>query len=155
MFREMRRKTKELSKEETIEILQNASYGSVAILGDNGYPYCFPINFAFANNQIIFHGAKEGYKNDLIKNECKCSFNAVSEETLLPKEFDTLYKSVIAFGTVKSLEDTEEKKTAAMLLIQKYSNNFKEDGAKYIDRAIDGTAVYVIDVEHITGKEGK
>ena len=45
MFREMRRKKQELSKEECIDILQTAKTAVLGVVGDNGYPYTVPINF--------------------------------------------------------------------------------------------------------------
>ena len=47
MFREMRRKKQELSKEECIDILQTAKTAVLGVVGDNGYPYTVPINFVF------------------------------------------------------------------------------------------------------------
>ena len=37
-FREMRRKRQQLSEEESIGILQKATAGILALLGDKGYP---------------------------------------------------------------------------------------------------------------------
>ena len=42
-FREMRRKRQLLTEEESISILQNATSGTLALLGDNGYPYAVPM----------------------------------------------------------------------------------------------------------------
>lgn len=43
-FREMRRKRQQLSEEESIAILQKATAGTLALLGDNDYPYAVPIS---------------------------------------------------------------------------------------------------------------
>ena len=50
MFREMRRKKQELSKEECIDILQTAKTAVLGVVGDDGYPYTVPINFVYANS---------------------------------------------------------------------------------------------------------
>ena len=42
-FRQMRRKRQQLSNEESIEILQKATAGTLALLGDGDYPYAVPI----------------------------------------------------------------------------------------------------------------
>ena len=44
IFREMRRKRQQLSEEESIAILQKATAGTLALLGDNDYPYAVPIS---------------------------------------------------------------------------------------------------------------
>ena len=38
-FREMRRKHQQLAEEESIAILEKATAGTLALLGDNDYPY--------------------------------------------------------------------------------------------------------------------
>ena len=42
MFREMRRKKQLLSREESIQLLKNGSFGVLALLGEEGYPYAVP-----------------------------------------------------------------------------------------------------------------
>lgn len=155
MFRQMRRKEKELSTEAARRILNEAHYGVVAVNGDDDYPYAFPVNFSYYNDKIIFHGAKVGYKNDLLSSEKKVSFTAVLEETILPEKFDSLYKSVICFGQCHLVEDETDKKSAAFSLIEKYSSEFKEEGIAYINRSVNEMAVYEIEIQHITAKEGK
>ncbi|MBK5253722.1 MAG: pyridoxamine 5'-phosphate oxidase family protein [Peptostreptococcaceae bacterium] len=155
MFRQMRRKEKELDKAAVEKILNEAHYGVVAVNGDEDYPYAFPINFAYYNDKIIFHGAKSGYKNDLFSTEKKVAFTAVLEETILAEKFDSLYKSVICFGKCHMIEDETEKKAAAFSLIEKYSSEFEKEGIEYINKATKATAVYEIEIDHITAKEGK
>ena len=43
-FREMRRKRQQLAEEESIGILQKATSGTLALMGDNDYPYAVPIS---------------------------------------------------------------------------------------------------------------
>jgi nitroimidazol reductase NimA-like FMN-containing flavoprotein (pyridoxamine 5'-phosphate oxidase superfamily) len=38
-FRQMRRKRQQLAEEESIAILEKATAGTLALLGDNDYPY--------------------------------------------------------------------------------------------------------------------
>ena len=53
-FRPMRRKRQQLSEEECIDILNNATSGTLALLGDGGYPYSLPISFVYAAGKIFF-----------------------------------------------------------------------------------------------------
>ncbi len=48
-FREMRRKCQQLSDEESIGILEKATSGTLALLGDGGYPYAVPISYVYDN----------------------------------------------------------------------------------------------------------
>ena len=83
MFREMRRKKQELSKEECIDILQTAKTAVLGVVGDNGYPYTVPINFVYANDKIYFHGAKNGHKIDAINKCNKVSLCIVDKDDVV------------------------------------------------------------------------
>ena len=45
MFRTLRRKKNEISKEETISLLKESRRGVLAMQGDEGYPYAIPVNY--------------------------------------------------------------------------------------------------------------
>lgn len=154
MFREMRRKDKQLTMEESIEILRNNEIGVLSTICENGYPYGVPLNYVYYNNSIYFHCAKIGQKLDNIKSCDKVSFCVYCDVELLPDKFDTNYKSVILFG--KAIEINElEKEEALLKLIKKYSSKFIEEGKNYIEKAKGTALVYKINIEHITGKAQK
>ena len=67
-FRNMRRKRQQLSEEESIGILQQATAGTLALLGDNGYPYALPISYVYDDGKLYFHSAMSGHKVDTIRN---------------------------------------------------------------------------------------
>ena len=52
MFREMRRSKQLLSKETAIEILNRNTSGTLALLGDDGYPYAVPISYVYADEKL-------------------------------------------------------------------------------------------------------
>lgn len=151
MFREMRRKDRELKNDEVNEILKNNSYGILSTISENGYPYGVPISYVFFNNSIYFHCAVEGHKLDNILNNDKVSFCVVGETCVLPSEFSTKYESIIAFGRVSEVFD-DEKNMALLEILSKYSPDFIEQGKEYIDKAGKATRVIKICVEHISGK---
>ena len=57
MFREMRRKEKQLGKEMVEDILKKGEYGTLATIGENGYPYALPLSYDYFDGKIYFHGA--------------------------------------------------------------------------------------------------
>ena len=57
-FREMRRNKQEMSRERTIEVLDRATSGVLAVLGDGDYPYAVPLSFVYWEDKIYFHCAK-------------------------------------------------------------------------------------------------
>ena len=67
MFRTMRRKAQQLSREESEQILRDVTSGVLAVYGDDGYPYAVPVSHAYAEGKIMFHCAREGHKIDAIR----------------------------------------------------------------------------------------
>ncbi|MGL5751241.1 MAG: pyridoxamine 5'-phosphate oxidase family protein, partial [Paraclostridium sp.] len=116
-----------------------------------GYPYSTPLSYVYHNNAIYFHCATQGQKLININSNSKVSFSIVGDTEVLPSQFSTKYESVIIFGN-GTLVEGEEKEIALLKLIEKYSKEFLETGAKYISKAKDVTTVIKIDIEHITGK---
>jgi uncharacterized protein len=153
MFREMRRSGNALPKEEAIAMLQNATNGVLSVTGDDGYPYGVPVSFAYRNNQIIVHGAPDGHKIDSILRNPKVSFCVVEQDLILPEQFNTLYRSAIAFGHARILTG-EEKREYIEALAKRYAPDFDDEAKAYIESDWTGFSVIVIDIDHLTGKAG-
>ena len=153
MFKTMRRFKQQLPEEVSIEILQKADSGVLAVLDEAGYPYTVPMSYIYANGKIYFHSASTGHKIEAIKNYDKASFCIISEDEVVPEKFSTLYRSVIAFGKLRFIEDREEMRNITTDLAMKYSADFKEMIPKRIDEAIHRMAIIEMEIEHLSGKE--
>ena len=154
MFREMRRKDREIKKDEAIEILKNIDYGILSTISQNGYPYGVPISYTYINGSIYFHCAAEGHKLDNIKNNDKVSFCVVGQTKTLPDKFSVKYESVIVFGRAVEVYG-DEKNMALLEILNKYSPDYIEQGLEYIQNSSEDTKVIRINVEHISGKARK
>ena len=86
-FREMRRKRQQLSEEESIGILQNATAGTLALLGDNDYPYAVPISYVYHERKLYFHSALAGHKVDAIRKCDKASFCVIDKDDVQPEKY--------------------------------------------------------------------
>lgn len=153
MFRKMRRKKQLLPEEKAIEILERGTSGVLALLGDEDYPYAVPLSYVYADGKIYFHAAKEGHKIDAIRNSSKASFCVIDQDQIVPKEYTTYFRSVIAFGTIRLLEDEEEIRRTVSTLAMKYSADYQEGIPKEIDAEIKHLAMIELDIRHMTGKE--
>ncbi len=71
MFPKLRKKKRELSKEESVKVLIKGKEGILSTIGENGYPYGVAVNYVYHNGCIYFHCANNGYKLDNIKNTNK------------------------------------------------------------------------------------
>lgn len=154
MFRQMRRKNQILSQQESIAILQNGTTGTLAVLGDEDYPYAVPINYFYENNKIYFHGAKAGHKIDAIKKHNKVSFCVIAQDDIVSEKLTTYFKSVIAFGTARMIEDDTEKRSAIEKLTAKFAPDQPEQKrTEEIKKDFAILGMIEMTIEHMTGKQ--
>ena len=152
-FRAMRRKRQQLSEEESIEILRKATAGTLALLGDGGYPYAVPISYVFADGKLYFHSALSGHKIDAIRNCNKASFCVIDKDDVQPTKYTTFFRSVIAFGRIHIIEDEQEKLETARLLGDRYNPNQEEALQKELEKGLSRMLMIRLDIEHLTGKQ--
>lgn len=149
----MRRKRQLLAKEVCEEILNRATSGVLAFKGED-FPYAVPLSYAYEENKLYFHCAKQGYKLDLLKSCNKVSFCVIGQDQIVPERFTTYFQSVIAYGTASLVESDEEKRYAVELIAKKYApNESKEHRDREIEREWTPLAVIRLDVEEMTGKQ--
>ena len=152
-FRAMRRKRQQLSEEESIGILKKATAGTLALLGDGGYPYAVPISYVYADGKLYFHSALSGHKIDAIRNCDKASFCVIDKDDVQPEKYTTFFRSVIAFGRIHIIEDEQEKLETARLLGDRYNPNQEEALQKELEHGFARMLMIRFDIEHLTGKE--
>ena len=154
IFRELRQKKQELSRQEIADILHKGTSGVLALLGDNDYPYAVPISYVYDDGKIYFHGAKNGHKIDAIQRTAKASFCVIDKDLVVPEEYTTYFRSVIAFGQIRIIEGDLEKRAAMEKLAIKYA---PEDTAANrddaISRGLKPLCMLEMKIDHITGKE--
>ena len=152
-FREMRRKRQPLSDEESYAILQKATSGTLALLGDGGYPYAVPISYVYSEGKLYFHSALSGHKVDAIRSCDWASFCVVAQDDVKPALYTTFFRSVIAFGRIHIVDDEAEKLAAARLLGNRYNPHQDEALQKELENGLARMLVIRLDIEHLTGKE--
>lgn len=155
MFREMRRFKQLLPQSTTEEVLNRGTSGVLAVHGDEGYPYAVPVSYAYRDGKIFFHCATAGHKYDAIKANPKVSFCVIDKDQIVEDEYTSYFRSVIAFGTAKILEDEDERWNAMYLIAEKYSpNHTHEHRVERMNKEYNqNTCLVEITVEHVTGKE--
>ena len=154
MFREMRRKKQKLSKEECDRILYNGTSGVLALHGDDGYPYAVPVSYVYNGEKLLFHSAKNGHKIDAILKNAAASFCVIDQDQIVPEEYTTYFRSIIAFGRIRILEDDAEKLSAIEKLAVKYApDDTAENRDKAIEREWKPLCMMEMEIEHLTGKQ--
>ena len=151
MFREMRRKSRQLSDEECIEILTKEPRGVLAVLGDYDYPYTVPMSHVFLNGKIYFHGAQTGHKNDAVKKHNKVSYCVIDRGVKAEGDWWYTFRSVVVFGKITTLTDKDEKIDKLTYLGDKFFPTH-EQTVEEIERLVDKTEVFEITIDHMSGK---
>ncbi len=155
MFREMRRKKQQLVPERVEEILSRRTAGTLAVLGDEGYPYAVPLSYVYHDGHIYFHCARSGHKLDVVRACDKVSFCVIDRDEVVPEKFTTKYRSVIVFGRAREVTDPKEIEGIMRALAGKYSPNEGEDAFQHEMRSSGALCVLALDIEHLSGKQGK
>lgn len=142
--------------EEILVVLQRGKFGVLALSGDEGYPYAVPVSYAYADGKIYVHSALEGHKVDSIRGNNKASFCVIDKDEIHPEKYTTYFRSVIAFGRTRILENEAEKRAALMKIAEKYGPEGDVEGkAKEVDSTLFRTSLIELSIEHLTGKEAK
>ncbi len=155
MFRKMRRINREISFEDTKALLEKEKRGVLSVNGDDGYPFTFPINFLYAEEEgkIYFHGAKEGHKVDSLEKNDKVCFTVYGNEHFKEGEWAPYVQSAVVFGRCRLIDDKEMKVAKIRLLAEKYYPNKEEIETEMV--SVDRALLYEITIEHMTGKQIK
>ncbi|ACL16565.1 pyridoxamine 5'-phosphate oxidase family protein [Methanosphaerula palustris] len=150
-MKDMRRKERQLTPEETDRLLQTGVFGVLSTVGSGGVPYGVPLHYVYHHKVIYFHCATDGLKLDLLDQNNRVSFCVVVDAVVLPERFSTRYSSVILSGRAFEVFDLE-KRAGLVALLGKYSAGYLDQGTRYIEKAWERTKVYRIDIETCTGK---
>lgn len=100
MFRPMRRTKRAISDEDAKRLLEQGRRAVLAVNGDDGYPFAFPINYRFDAdaNKIFFHGAKAGQKVDALRCSDKVCLTVMGNEHYEQGEWAPYVQSTVVFG---------------------------------------------------------
>jgi len=156
----MRRSDREITdRSEMIEIIEKCDVCRLAF-SENDIPYIVPINYGYEYKNekltLYFHGASEGRKHEIIKNnpnvcfEMDCSHKLIEADEA--SKYTMEYESVIGTGKVSYCNDKTEKINALDHLMNQYA---KDKTFTYPDHVLDSVTVFKIEVSEFTGKRLK
>jgi len=151
MFREMRRSKQALSQEDCLKVLETQKRGTLAVLGDEGYPYAVPIDFFYRDGKLYFHSAKIGHKMDALRAYDKVSFNVLSDPETAEGDWALWFNSVTCFGRMRIMEDTDE----IIAMSRELSARFpipQQELENEISQLRERVGGLELTIEHMTGK---
>lgn len=155
----MRRKDREITEHSTIrEIINKADVVRLAMF-DGVQPYIVPLNFGYTENEgsitFYMHCANEGRKIDILKINPQVCFELDTDHLLKQHPnacgWSMYFKSVIGYGKVEIISNTDEKIKGLSVLMDHYDS---EGISKPYDfsHLIDRTTILKLTVDSMTCK---
>ena len=140
--------------------LHRVPFGRIAT-ENLGQPFLKPSLFVYAEteNAIYIHGALVGRMRTNIELNPRVSFCIAEMGRLLPAdtamEVGVEYASVVVFGKVEVITDTEQAQHGLQLLLDRYFPHLKPgiDYREIVPEELNITAVYRIKIDSWSGKE--
>lgn len=151
----MRRKDREITDiNDMIQVMERCDVCRLA-MNDGDYPYILPLNFGMqdVDGQITlyFHGAAEGKKYDLFKQDNRAGFEMDCAHKLVTDEgtgnCTMEYESIIGRGRVEIVPEKEKYEALRILMAHYHKEDFPFNQAM-----IPHTTVFKLTVEQMTGK---
>lgn len=137
-----------------VNIISRCQVCHVAMVTPEGKPYLVPMNFGFADDVIYLHSAQEGKKIDCLKANASVCINFTTDHELLFQHKDVgcsysmKYSSVLCYGEVEFLQDTELKVKALDIVMKQYT----EGEFKYNPPSLREVSCWVVKVDRFEGR---
>jgi nitroimidazol reductase NimA-like FMN-containing flavoprotein (pyridoxamine 5'-phosphate oxidase superfamily) len=154
----LRRADRAMTSEQAMRSLERGYAGRLATVSEEGYPYCVPLLYIWADNQVFLHGTSaRGHLRTNIEREPRACFEIDEPDDVFDYgrfECDTglAFQSVIVFGKIRIAEERETKQLFCERLMEKYGKPNSIRPRNFFPR-LDAITVYAMTVERMTGKE--
>ena len=155
---QVRRTDKLMSEARVREIVSSAYSGRLATVSPQGWPYICPLLYVWMNEEIWVHNTSaRGHLRSNVEHESRVCFELDEPGEVFPYgrfECDTsiAYRSVVAFGVIRIVDDKEQKAAFFDALMKKYASRDVGRAKSFYPR-LDQVTVYAIAIERMTGKE--
>jgi len=142
-------------KSELESIINECEVCYLSMVSAEGSPYVLPFNFAYENNILYFHSAPTGLKIEYLNNNPDVCIAFSTKHELhhhnaeVGCSYSMKFKSVLAFGKVKFIEDIETKTIFMNKIMKKYTGR----DFSYSLPAIKNVAIFYVEIEKISGKK--
>lgn len=147
----MRRVDRQLGGDAAYELLEKGKICHLAMVAE-GEPYLVTMNYGYRDGALYFHAAQEGRKMEALGNGSRVCFTVVPRHELVVAEkacgYSMKYESVVGWGKARMVEDPGEKRRALGVIMAQYAPGVFE----FPDDAVAATAVFIVEIEELTGK---
>jgi nitroimidazol reductase NimA-like FMN-containing flavoprotein (pyridoxamine 5'-phosphate oxidase superfamily) len=147
-----------MSDDRAREVIAGAYAGRLASIGRDGWPYVVPLLYVWLDGEIWVHNTRaRGHLRSNVDHDPRVCFEVDVPGEVFPYgrfECDSAlaYRSVIAFGRIRVIEERARKHAFFDAFMAKYGNAKWQRPVSFYPR-LDEVTVYGITVERMTGKE--
>lgn len=137
-----------------LDIIEKCQVCYVSMVDKENKPYVIPMNFGFADNTILLHGAKQGKKIDILKNNPNvCIVFSIDHVLRWQHEevacsWSMKYRSVLAYGKVEFIDSNAEKEA----VFHQFMKNYSEKDFKYSKPSLEEVHVLKVPVDQFEGR---
>ena len=155
---QIRRVDRLMSEEQAGQLLQRSFCGRLATVSEDGSPYCAPLLYVVVGGSLYVHNTiARGHLRANIEHDVRVCFEVdepgqVFDYGRFECDSSVSYRSVIAFGTMRIVDDRKEKQRFFEALMNKYGTPGRDRPRGFFPR-IDRVIVYEMTIERLTGKE--
>ncbi len=156
---QVRRQDRLLAEQDVERVLREAEYGVLSMVEmcggaqEEAAGYGVPLNVVWDGDRVIyFHCAPSGHKLECIDRNPLVSLCVVGHTRVVPEQFSTEYECVIVRGRASRNLSADERKKALMMVVDKFSPQYREQGLAAIERSFARTEIVRIDIESVSGK---
>jgi nitroimidazol reductase NimA-like FMN-containing flavoprotein (pyridoxamine 5'-phosphate oxidase superfamily) len=154
----LRRADRAMTDEEMFRALERGFAGRLATVSEDGYPYCMPFLYIWADDQVFLHGTNAlGHLQANLRREPRVCFEIdepvqVFDYGRFECDSGLAYRSVILFGRMRIADDRATKQRFCERLMEKYGKPDTIRPKNFFPR-LDIINVYALTVERMTGKQ--
>ena len=154
---EVRRTDKVMSDADARALLMEGYAGRLGTVGADGWPYVVPLLYVWTGEEVWLHNASaRGHLRANVEYEPRVCFEVDEAGDVFAYgrfECDTslAYRSVVAFGRIRIVEDSRQREAFFSALMARYGDATWARPPGFFPR-LDQVTVYAIAVERLTGK---
>lgn len=142
-----------MESEETEALLRRLAVGHLGLCIDE-QPYVVPLHYLYERGKIYFHSKRGGLKMEYLQANPQVCFEADELISLVKApsacEFTAEYRSVIAYGKARLVEDAEEKQAVVNKLAEKYAEGTSFEPTTR--KAAEAIAIVEVSISEMTGR---
>ena len=126
----------------------------MSMVGPAHEPYVLPMNFGYLDGIVYLHSSQDGRKMDILRQNPKVVL-AFSTDYILRFQneevacsYSMKYRSILIYGQVEFIEDTDAKKEAMNVIMRQYTGK----DFPYNMPAIREVCLYKVIPSEVTGR---